>query len=283
MLKRAYVGVGLFVGLAGICAADSIILDGKTLENVYIREGASMYYVQIPADGSVVSVPKSSVTASDVRIADDVAERDALRREWKRNNEALRQTPQEAPDPVPANSAAVDKSPVTDRESSGEGRRAAPRVDSGDGPVAHVKLKDVPLRDALKATLRPMGLDYKVESNYVRIARPEQLRQEPYEALDTRFYQLQSGTAGTLPKVVTQNPGGTVGPGTSGAYGGGYGGMYGGGMGYGGGSGMTGGGFGGARYGGGAQFQSLIQLFTTIDDRRVGEPPAIIGTTGLNK
>ncbi len=82
---------GTFCIVAGICAflsaslvvADSIILDGKRYENVYIGSGASMYYIQNPVDGSMVSVPKSKVSKSDITFTADRAARRKLREAWK--------------------------------------------------------------------------------------------------------------------------------------------------------------------------------------------------------
>ena len=80
-------------------------------------------------------------------------------------------------------------------------------------------MKDVPLRDALRATLRTQGLDYTIEDNYVRVARPDKLRLEPFEEVTTRIYQYNNAAA-TMPKIVVTNPGGSM---NYGGYGGGYG------------------------------------------------------------
>ncbi|HOL20702.1 MAG TPA: tetratricopeptide repeat protein [Candidatus Hydrogenedens sp.] len=115
-----------------------------------------------------------------------------------------------------------------------------------DGIVPYISLKDVTLREALKALLRPLGLDFSVQPGFVWISKPEIIRQETFEPLETRFYELRNVGADILFKLVLRNPFGGVGGG--GGYGGGMGGMYGGGM-YGG-RGMYGGGMGGM-YGGG--------------------------------
>lgn len=73
--------------------------------------------------------------------------------------------------------------------------------------------------------------------------------------------------------------------GGQGGFGGGQGGFGGGGQGGFGGGGQGGfggggqGGFGGGGGGGGAQFSNISQLFSTISDQMVGEPPAVIGLT----
>ena len=301
MLKRLYIGIGALLVGAGLCAADSISFEGKTLENVYIREGASMYYVQLPTDGTVTSVPKSRVGNQDVVISTDKAQRDALLTEWKRNNDKLRTPPVQDNVPAPQQTVAP-RAPSGDIRAAQPIRSASAANEPSDDMIPRVKLKNVPLRDALKATLRPLNLDYTVEKGYIRIAPPDKLRHEPYENLETRYYELKGASGETLPKVVVRNPGAAVtggapgyGNGPGGGYrsgfspgygGGGYsGGGYGGGTGpygggYGGGMGMSGGGFQGG-YISGPQFSNIAELFTTIDDRLVGEPPAQIGIGGL--
>ncbi|MCX8063551.1 MAG: tetratricopeptide repeat protein, partial [Candidatus Hydrogenedentes bacterium] len=128
-----------------------------------------------------------------------------------------------------------------------------------DGVVPYISLKNVTLREALKALLRPLGLDFSVQPGFIWISKPEIIRQESFEPLETRFYELRNVGADILFKLVLRNPFGGVGG--FGGYGGGMmGGMYGGrgmygGMGmYGGGMGMYGGGmggYGGGMYGGG--------------------------------
>ncbi len=79
-------GIGAFLG-ASLVFADSIVLDGKRYENVYIGSGATMYYIQNPVDGSMISVPKSIVSESDITITADRSERRKLREMWKAKRE----------------------------------------------------------------------------------------------------------------------------------------------------------------------------------------------------
>ena len=124
-----------------------------------------------------------------------------------------------------------------------------------NGIVPYISLKDVTLREALKALLRPLGLDFSVQPGFVWISKPEIIRQESFEALETRFYEMRNVGSDRLFKLVLRNPFGGVGGmgGMGGMYGGGMGSFggrgYGGGM-YGGMGGMYGGGMGGM-YGGG--------------------------------
>lgn len=78
--------------LAGICLAllspalanpDTIRVGGVTYENVYIGEGAQSYYVQNPADGTMITVPKSEVKEYDIEITPDRDERRRLRDQWR--------------------------------------------------------------------------------------------------------------------------------------------------------------------------------------------------------
>ncbi len=331
MLKRTTICVGVLLAGAGTCWGDSLIVAGETFENVCIRESASMYYVQVPSDGSVFSVPKSDVPAKDVSISTDAAQREALRQEWKRNHDqrqgvtvAAEQTPVPAPaasDPPVEPGSRRDVARVRAMQPSEASQQAAgtqsARIsdhNTGDGYVSRVKLTNISMGEALKATLRPMNLDYRVEDGYVWISTPEKLRQESFERPETRYYELKSPGADTLPKIVVRDPGAAqvttgaagsrgqgYGEGNGNNRGGGKGGDGGGGgkgggnrtggtqqgrgMGYGGGAGGLG--WGGAGMGGmpmaprGPQFSNIAELFSTIDDRLVGETPAIIGISGL--
>jgi hypothetical protein len=276
----------------------------------------------VPADGSVISVPKGQVPKQDVVISTDPAQREALRSEWKRNNELSRGKTSEQPVLATGTSEASARNPVDPvsplktaearrREAALRGARGAGAATATEGEIPRVKLRDVPLRDALKATLRPLDLNYRVEDGYLWISTPEKLRTEPFERTKTRYFSLSGTSADTLPKIVLRNPAGySAGPGGYGGYAGGYGGQggyaggyggygqggyaggyggygqggavggYGGQGGYAGGYGGYGGGL-GMGYRGGAQFSNIAELFTTIDDRLVGETPAVIGIGGL--
>jgi hypothetical protein len=166
------------------------------------------------------------------------------------------------------------------------GSKLAPVVSSapdprGTGYITRVDLKGVPLRTALKAFLRPLNLDYEVRDGCIFISSPERLRKETFEELETRIYELKDGGAETLPKIVVQNTGGAQGAsGFGGAQG-----ASGAGMGAAGNSGVQGLGRGsggsGVSSGGSAQFGNISQLFSTVDDRAVGEAPSVIGLQGL--
>ena len=298
--------VATLVLSASISTADSITFDQTTLDEVYVREGQSMYYVQTPADGKVFSVAKSP----DVHVTrtEDPAARSALLSEW-RSSKAKRDAQR-----APAAVAPPRLANTRIRHGSSAAIAAAPSARRRDSASDHgavippIKLTNVPLGDALDATLRPMNLDYSIEKNYLWISTPERIRSEPLQRSQTRHYRTQFMSFDTLPKILIMNPGGQ-GARAAAQMGGGYGGGrsggggrggYGGGSGYGGGGGQ--GGYGGSGgYGGGGQggyggggggrggygggggtvtFSNISQLFGTIDDRQVGETPAVIGMRG---
>jgi tetratricopeptide (TPR) repeat protein len=129
-----------------------------------------------------------------------------------------------------------------------------------DGMIPFINLQNMSLRNALKALLRPLNLDYSIQGDYIWISTPERIRTETFENLETRFYTLQNAGAETLFKIVVTNAGGfggsqTFGEASGGAGGGGLGGggggLGGGGGGLGGGGGGLGGGGGGLGGGGG--------------------------------
>lgn len=68
-------------------SGDSIVIDGVRHSNIHISIGSSMYYIQDPHDGSLVSIPKSRVAESDVSFTADPARRKELRDTWKRRRD----------------------------------------------------------------------------------------------------------------------------------------------------------------------------------------------------
>lgn len=175
-----------------------------------------------------------------------------------------------------------------------------------DGMISYINLKNVTLRNALKAFLRPLNLDFAVQESFIWISTPEKIRIESFEDLETRFYELQNAGAETLFKLVLSpeefgrgqtlavgggvqagagagggpgGGGGGLGGGGGGGAGGGGGGLGGGGGGGGlgggggGGGGLGGGGGGGGQGGQGAGFTNISELFDTIADTDVGEFP----------
>jgi len=279
--------------------ADSIVAGGAQYTDVIVRESATRYFIATPEDGKAFSVPKSEIDASTVTLS-NLDERSALQTAWQRKaGVTVASIPNR---PVVSRAEAANQPPPTAMRSSGS-RNSPPVINNDyvtDGMVKHIKLDNVPLRDALDATLRPLNLQYQVNDGYLFITSPDRARNEAPGNAATGIYNLRNTTAYTLPKIIVQNPAGPTGRapglgGGGGAFGGGGlggggmiggGGMgvgsFGGGGGLGGGGGIAGGGGGGQGLGGGGGggpifISNISRLFGTIDDRLVGETPAIIG------
>jgi hypothetical protein len=292
MSPHTFLALGALPFFAFISFADSITIGGREHTNVIIRESKTRYYVADPKDGNAFSVEKSTVETSSVIIS-PAAERDMLQRQWEdkagfSHKDAARQ--RAAIDQRRAGQGRVE--PI---EIVAKGENGHPGTKPMTNGVAdYIKLQNVPLSAALDATLRPMNLTYRVNDSYLYITAPEYARTEATAPLETRGYST-NGMSDTLPKIVVANPGGATGGGASfggtgfggGAGGGGIGqgGFGGGGLGGGGQAGLGGGGFGGGGqggFGGGTgggtvQISNISQLFFNIDDRLVGETPAVIG------
>lgn len=61
-----------------------------------------------------------------------------------------------------------------------------------DGVLHYVNLKNVTLREALTAILRPLSLSYSVQRSFIWISAPGKLRHSTFEELETRFYEYSS-------------------------------------------------------------------------------------------
>ena len=75
------------VVIGGACLADSITFDGRTIDNVYVTEGESMYYVLSPSDGTIQNVSKTDARENCVVTTSDEDERQALFEQWKETSE----------------------------------------------------------------------------------------------------------------------------------------------------------------------------------------------------
>lgn len=282
--------VALFCAMTGLAAADRITLDGVAHDGVYIRQSDSLYYVQFPETGAVQAVPKADVAPDAVQIDTDEAARAALLARWNAARTPAR--PLAAPSKPPAPKAPA-VAPAAEAGLPALHLKGDASYDhAGDGVVPYVRMDNVPLGTALKAVLRTQGLDYTVQDNFIYISTPERIRRESFESTETRVYPFYDD-AEALPKIVLRQslPGGGVsysggGLGGGANYGGGqagFGGRAGGGNNFGGGGGLQGG-YGGGGYGNGGgngndvtAISNISDLFSTIDDRLVGEAPAQIG------
>lgn len=293
--STALIGVALLLPQSAY--ADRITQPGYEREDVLVRTGTRMVYIQNPADGSIESIDRSVIPDSAIEFAPD-SERERLRAQWENHRESPVATPAPAPKQIAQTKGSVPF--IRRTEPRDERSQAPPRSqrNSGRGYVSNVNLRDVPLRDALEAVLRPMGLDYQVRGNIVYVSTPDRLASVSADRIESRVYAISNADA-TMPKIVFQSPSsGQFAAGGGGGFtggGGGGGGALGGGGGFGGGRGAAGGlgggaggggrggagGIGGGQGGGGgAHFMNISELFSTIDDRSVGEPPAIIGLGG---
>ena len=296
-MKLARTCILVIAGACGTAAADSIRIGGQVHENVYVQEGHSLYYVLVPEDGRVLNARKADLSPEDVRISVDSAEREALREQWRRRQPSLPPAPDSSSGsprdarPAPESELAAGPGMARQEEPAPTGTSAGQPAFLPDSPHGtSARLKDVPLGEALKALLRSMNLDYRVVGGSIYVSTPDQLRETPAESLETRTYTLHSALGAALPKIVVRHeaaslaggggyaggpansgnaPGGSGGP----AYGGGYGPGYGGG-GYAGGRGGFGGNFGGGYAGDVTAISNISDMFSSIDDRAVGEAPA---------
>lgn len=291
---------GLLLAAAGTLWADELAVSGTHYRDVYIREGVNRYYVQIPETGNVVSVAKEEVVPGSLVISQDSGYRASLLQRWRAKSgqppavaiekssgvageTGLKTSPDSAV-PVPRVLRAQGTASQDKASADALGARSAE-----GGTHTGVHLRDVPLGDALRATLRPMNLDYEVRGNMIYISTPDRLRQESWERLETRSYALRTVGSDSLPKIVLRNAYGSAGNGYGGGSSGGvygnYTGRYGGPQGY---QGGQGGGYGGTGYGGYGGYRggnagggyygrdvtmisNISDMFSTIDDRLVGE------------
>jgi len=74
--------------------ADRLITSAKTYENVFIIEGNNSFYILNPEDGTVDSVPKAAASANSV-ILDEPEQRLALKNKWKEKQTFLKDMPEQ--------------------------------------------------------------------------------------------------------------------------------------------------------------------------------------------
>jgi len=304
-------------------AADAIALDDITHHNVIVSETASLYYVQFPENGTVISVLKDEVSPDSVSISPDDTERANLKRLWRENHDARRKDLLSASDP----------SAVTPLKKT----QASTSV-SAEKSTAHTRSSET------QSSVTPR------EQGFTANTKAARSRSSAYNNPYVSSYGSNQAGTGSGNRRGNQYGGGQYGPGQYGeeGYGGGYGGgraqhfgniselfstiddrlvgetpaqigirgaytpygaqygggqygsqqygrQYNGGRSVGGqfGGGQYSGGYGGGQYSGGqhgrggngggraGHFGNISELFSTIDDRLVGETPAIIGPTAV--
>ncbi|MEK7653371.1 MAG: hypothetical protein AAB358_02750 [Patescibacteria group bacterium] len=229
------------------------MIDGITYENVYVRESESLYFVQMPEEGTVKSVLKEKVRAKDVSISPDEAYRAQLLATWRSNN-AFRNRARLGL----TSAGATEKEsapylvPVDQRRrvvSSAPARRENPNTKEKTPALSHPG-----------TTAYTPRVSEDMKSSVVSSAKAV-----------ISGAGFGAGAAGFGGNLAGQGGFG-AGMGGQGGFGQGMGGQ---GLG---GQGMAGqGGFGrGGGFAGGYTFSNISQLFSTIDDRLVGEPRAVI-------
>jgi len=191
--------------------ADSIVIDGERLEGVYIHQTERMVLVHFPRDGSVQAFTRDELGNDAIELAEDDAVRDALRDQWRLARDA-RRAAEDAADgvrrfPIPHAQLVRTQQIVWAQLEAPQSTGRETALPVSDGIVPRVDLRDIPLGTALKAMLRPMGLDFEVREGMVYISDPETIRTESWESLETRVYDIKNFDA-TLPKIVVMNPGG---------------------------------------------------------------------------
>jgi hypothetical protein len=76
----------LFFTIMSFCVhGDWIVLNDTTYQNVYIREGRTVYFVHFPETGEIRNIPRSSIAETDIGISGE-EDREALLAKWRENN-----------------------------------------------------------------------------------------------------------------------------------------------------------------------------------------------------
>ncbi|HUW61441.1 MAG TPA: hypothetical protein VMZ06_10580 [Candidatus Bathyarchaeia archaeon] len=144
-MRRNVLGLCL-IFVSCLAAADTITVGETTYTDVYVTQGATMYYVSNPEDGTILNVPLDQ--ASGVDIIQDREARSGLYRRWQKKNAERRGLPEPAPvkaaDPL-GQSAAEPFEPGTPLKPIGKVEREydapAPSVSSSSNtnynPVAY--------------------------------------------------------------------------------------------------------------------------------------------------
>ena len=244
--------------------ADTLRVGDAYYRDVYVLETDSLLYVSLPKDGRVLSIRKDSGETIEFTPSSD-QERARLHQEWKAMRKSLMPSPRVY---EYANTRAADFNLIARRDAVRQGPNDRVTEYSEEGvPILRLKGEHSPKDPELQAS---------IQSNILR------LRGGRSRGAGNSFGSPAGGTAGRAFSSHGVGGGGGGFGGGGGGFGGGGGGIGGGGGGIGGGGGGIGGGGGGiggggggiGGAGGGAIFTNISQLFGTIDDALVGEPPS---------
>lgn len=113
-------------------SADSLVLNGEQIDNVYIVESSRAVYVCNPADGTARSLAKSDPSLGNITISSDGVAREALRAEYEARK---LQREQEESSSTPQSSAAN----IEIRFEQGSPSPAPTRIPSSTTPVLRLK------------------------------------------------------------------------------------------------------------------------------------------------
>lgn len=123
-------------------AGDTIVVDGKTYTNVYVRVSPTRYYILLPKEGRVISVSKHRIAPADIQINKDRGMRSRLLKEWERNAGL---TPSLQPEDAKEDTVPSDNAPA------GKADGASGRVDRRTRAQGPVHISRVPqVRSAKK-------------------------------------------------------------------------------------------------------------------------------------
>lgn len=67
-----------------VAFADSIVLNGDAIHDVYVTEGTEFYVVLYPETGEMENIPKDTLAPEDVSIAEDADARIELYQQWRK-------------------------------------------------------------------------------------------------------------------------------------------------------------------------------------------------------
>ncbi len=267
---------------SGLVGADSIEINGRLFDGVTVVEGARRVYVTDHSTNSVRSYARDVVDIGPIEYSDAVPVPDSQRVEIPTTNPLSDEFVAPAIPHIQRNRERTEREKVPPR-----------RMRGSQAWISNVNLQNIPLHIALDALLRPLNLGYEVRDNIIYVSSPDRLNMRAARELETRIYAITAADQ-TMPKIVVTSGGGSsVGSATGGRGGASSGGsVASGGSGFSGGAGARagndfaggggaagrggGGATGGGQGGGSAHFPNISQLFSTIDDASVGEPPAVI-------
>ena len=101
VFRKTSMALAIAMIATGWATADTIVVEGRLLRDVYVIEGADFYQILDPIEGTVQEVSKKRMSVRPPQLTEDPAQRDALRTQWeeardRREKRAERQADLEA-------------------------------------------------------------------------------------------------------------------------------------------------------------------------------------------